>query len=149
MACPVRAPHARVRDRGSVTLETAVCVPLIIVFLGLLGSWGLAMLATSSVDNAAKAAARAASMAGDPATARARGERAARSALDQEGRQCTTLHTSLDTSGLAAPAGQPASVTATVECAVPLRWRVPGMPESVTLTSDFSSPLDPYGARSR
>jgi hypothetical protein len=46
------------------------------------------------------------------------------------------------------PIGQPAEISAHVVCIVRLSSiLVPGLPGSIRLTSNFSSPLDPYRSR--
>ncbi|MDG4859287.1 hypothetical protein P8605_14155 [Streptomyces sp. T-3] len=135
-------------DRGSYTLETLLCVTVLIPFLGLLAAWGLAGMFDSAVDNAATAAARAASQASDADTALQRGQDAAHAALVREGRDCTAGDVTIDTSGFAQPIGEPAAVTVTVTCTVPLsELAVPGLPGSKTLTATATSALDQYADR--
>ena len=136
------------RERGSYTLESLLCVVVLLPFLGLLAAWGLAGLFDSAVDNAAAAAARAASQASDPDTAQQRGQDAAVAALAQEQRNCTDRTITVDTAGFDKPVGEPASVTATVTCTVPLaQLAVPGLPGSKTLTATVTSSLDQYADR--
>lgn len=139
-----RAP----RDRGSYTLESLFCVTILFAFFGLIAAWGLAGVFDSSVDNAAAAAARAASQATDADTAAARGQAAASAALVMEHRNCSEQHVTIDTSQFSRPLGEPASVTVTVTCTVPLdQLTVPGLPGSKTLTSRATSALDQYADR--
>lgn len=137
-------------DRGAATLESAICVTLLFMLVGLTAAWGLTSVSGSVVDNAAKSAARAASMAPDAATAAAEGRSAAHAALQREGSDCTGVSVTVDTSGFTAALGDPAQVAADVTCTVPLTSvvHVPGLPGSKTLTASFASPLDPYAERS-
>ncbi|MGW5817626.1 hypothetical protein [Streptomyces noursei] len=135
-------------DRGSYTLETLICVAVLIPFLGLLAAYGLAGLFDNSVDNAANSAARAASQAADADTAQARGRAAADAALRQDDRNCTSRTIDIDTSAFASPPGQAASVTATVTCTIPLsQLSVPGLPGSKTLRATAISAVDQYADR--
>ncbi|MFE7302568.1 hypothetical protein [Streptomyces sp. NPDC057579] len=135
-------------DRGSYTLETLICVAVLIPFLGLLAAYGLAGLFDNSVDNAANSAARAASQAADADTAQARGRAAADAALRQDDRNCTSRTIDIDTSAFASPPGQAASVTATVTCTIPMaQLSVPGLPGSKTLRATAISTVDQYADR--
>lgn len=135
-------------DRGSYTLESLLCLIVLLPILGLMAAWGLAGVFDSSVDNAAAAAARAASQAQDADTASQRGRAAAEAALTQDKRNCTARHISIDTSGFSRPVGEPASVTATVTCTIPLdQLAVPGLPGTKTLTASSTSALDQYADR--
>ncbi|MEV7471474.1 hypothetical protein AB0O20_34015 [Streptomyces kronopolitis] len=135
-------------DRGSYTLETLICVAVLIPFLGLLAAYGLAGLFDNSVDNAANSAARAASQAVDADTAQARGRAAVEAALRQDDRNCTSVSIDIDTSAFASPPGQAASVTATVSCTIPLdQLSVPGLLSSKTLKATAISAVDQYADR--
>ncbi|MFE3770884.1 hypothetical protein [Streptomyces sp. NPDC059122] len=135
-------------DQGSYTLETVICVAVLIPFLGLLAAYGLAGVFDSSVDNAANSAARAASQAIDADAAQTRGRAAAEAALRQDDRNCTSRSISINTAGFSAPPGQAASVTATVTCTIPLsQLSVPGLPGSKTLTATATSAVDQYADR--
>ncbi|AJC52789.1 hypothetical protein [Streptomyces sp. 769] len=136
------------QDRGTYTLETVICVAVLIPFLGLLAAYGLAGIFDNSVEGAANSAARAASQAADADIAQARGQAAAEAALRQQDRNCTSRSIRIDTSDFAAPAGQAASVTATVTCTIPLsQLTVPGLPGSKTLTATAISVVDQYADR--
>ncbi|GAA3714275.1 hypothetical protein GCM10022224_094890 [Nonomuraea antimicrobica] len=54
----------------------------------------------------------------------------------------------VDTAGLSAPLGRPATIIAHVSCEVQLAdLAIPGIPGTKTITSSFTSPIDPYRAR--
>ena len=135
-------------DRGSVSLEAAVVAPGLFLLLALAIIAGRTSLAAGAVEQAARDAARQASIARDAGTARQRAVPTARATLAAQGLQCGRLSVDLDTSGFAVPVGQPAQVTATVVCTVALAdVAIPGTPGSKTLTARFSSPLDTFRER--
>ncbi|MFB7896025.1 TadE/TadG family type IV pilus assembly protein [Streptomyces xiamenensis] len=136
------------RDRGSYTLETVIIAPCLFLLAGMIVAWGMAGRADGAVDRAAQAAARAASMAETAEQAQQDGRRAAMAVLDSHARECTGASVSVDTSGFSLPVGEPAAVTATVSCTVPLsEVTVPGVPGSRSLSGEFVSALDVYATR--
>ncbi|HEY7144806.1 MAG TPA: TadE/TadG family type IV pilus assembly protein [Streptosporangiaceae bacterium] len=139
----------RKRDRqaGDAALELVIIAPVLLAFIGLAIAAGRTAVAQGSVDAAARDAARQASIARSPGEAIAAATASAQTALGQDGLNCTPTVT-LDTSGFSVPLGQPAQVSATVSCTVPLSdLVVPGLPGSRTLTYTFTSPLDPFRGR--
>jgi Flp pilus assembly protein TadG len=134
------------RDRGSVTLELVIFGPaLIITLLFVIGAGRIAQ-AHQAVEAAARDAARQASIARDPATARANATTSAQAALSREGLSCQA-QVSVDTSGFARPLGAPATVTARVACTVRLTdIALAGVP-TTTVSSRFTSPIDPFRGR--
>ncbi|WP_439681510.1 TadE/TadG family type IV pilus assembly protein [Embleya sp. MST-111070] len=135
-------------DRGAVALETAILVPVLAIVIGLLVAAGRITVAGSSVDAAAKAAAREASIARNPYDAVSRAEAAARRTLSQHGMSCAAVSVRVDTTAFAPPTG-PARVRATVRCTVNLSdAAVPGMPGTKTMESTVVSPVDRYRDRS-
>ncbi|MFJ8848419.1 hypothetical protein ACIRFF_36660 [Streptomyces cyaneofuscatus] len=145
---PHRVLQPTVRDRGSYTLESLLCVVVLLPVMGLIAAWGLAGVFDSTVDNAAAAAARGASQASDADAALQRGRAAAEASLTQDRRNCTSRSITIDTSGFNRPLGEPASVTATITCTIPLsQLTVPGLPGTKTLTATATSSLDQYADR--
>jgi Flp pilus assembly protein TadG len=137
------------RDRGSVALTTAIFVPVALMLLGLTIACGRVALAEGAADAAARDAARTASLAGAPGTGEAEARQAAQTSLANSGIRCAGISVQLDTSGLGAPVGQAASVTATVSCTAPLsELALPGVAGSKTLTSTKSSVVDTWATRS-
>jgi Flp pilus assembly protein TadG len=137
-------------QRGSVSLEVAVLGPALLVFLGVLIFAGRVAVAGQAVEQAAAEAARTASIARTQPDASTSATAAARDTLTQQGLDCTRIDVSVDTSGFGAPAGTPATVTATVAC--PLRLSdlaVPGLPGQRTVTASATSALDTYRERTR
>ena len=111
-----RRLHLAGRDRGSVTIETAILVTALFLLILLAIAAGRTVLAANAVADAAHDAARAASLQTDPVAARREADRAAHQSLDGNGLQCVTVTTTTDTSGFAAPLGQPAQVSVQVSC---------------------------------
>ncbi|KQY48008.1 TadE/TadG family type IV pilus assembly protein [Cellulomonas sp. Root137] len=136
----------RREDRGSVTLELAIITPALILLLGTLVLAGRVQTTASAVEQAARSAARDASLARTPDAARA----AARAAATRElaTTACVATAVGLDTTGFAARVGQDGVVTATVTCTVNMAdLAVPGLPGVRTMTAQATSPLDRYRTR--
>jgi len=135
-------------DRGNAALELVILAPILLGLLGLLIAAGRTTIAQGSVDAAARDAARQASISATSAAAQAAGQASARTALRQDGLDCSP-DVLIDTSQFTSvPPGRPASVTATVTCAVPLAdLALPGLPGTAALRASFSSPLDVYRSR--
>lgn len=140
-------PHPpRREDRGSITLELAIITPALILLLGALVLAGRVQTTASAVEQAARSAARDASLARTPDAARA----AARAAATRElaTTACVATAVGLDTTGFAARVGQDGVVTATVTCTVNMAdLAVPGLPGVRTMTAQATSPLDRYRTR--
>ncbi|MFD9824677.1 TadE/TadG family type IV pilus assembly protein [Streptomyces violascens] len=135
-------------DRGSTALTTAIAAPAVLALLALIIAAGRVTLAQGGADAAARAAARTASLTRDPTTADAQARAAAQQALDNSGLHCTQMTVALDTSGLAMPVGQAATVTATVTCTAPLSdLALPGIPGAKTLTGTMTSIVDQWRAK--
>ena len=138
------------RDRGALSLELAILGPVLILFLLLMASAGRIYLAGSGVDDAARDAARAASLQRDPATARAAAQAIADQTLTAQGLHCQSTQVTIPTGGFDTPLGEPASVTVTVHCRVNLAdVAVPGMPGTKLLTGQFTSSIDQYRQRAQ
>jgi Flp pilus assembly protein TadG len=140
-----RRPRA---EDGSAALELVVLGPVLLAMLALIIAAGRTSIAQGAVDAAARDAARQASIALSPAAADAAARSSALAALRRDGLGCKPVIT-INTSGFATPAGQPAlPVSVTVSCAVPLAdLSLPGLPGTITMSSVFTSPLDQFRAR--
>jgi hypothetical protein len=135
------------RELGSAALELVVLAPVLLGLLGLVIAAGRTSIAQASVDAAARDAARQASIALTPQAAVAAGKASALAALRADGLDCHPV-VSIDAAGFGVPPGQPAVVSASVTCTVPLsNLALPGLPGQHTLTASFSSPLDVYRSR--
>ncbi|HEY3509814.1 MAG TPA: pilus assembly protein [Kribbella sp.] len=135
-------------ERGDITIEAVVGVVALFLILGL-GLVGVRVLiADAAIDEAARSAARAASIAHDGRAAAITADHRARAVLAEQRLACGSLDVSVDASDFAKSLGETGYVTATVTCVVPLADLVPGIGGSKTLRSAFRSPIDRYGARS-
>ncbi|WP_020670182.1 TadE family protein [Amycolatopsis nigrescens] len=145
MSHETRTPRAwpRWSDAGSVSVEAAVLVPAVL-FVGLLIIAGArTSSAQQAVDNAATAAARAASIARSPAAAQQAGAAVARERLGREGLTCQDSSVAVDAGQIAV--GRAGHVRATVTCRVQLSDLALPVPAGTrTITSTFTSPVDPY-----
>lgn len=144
-----KAPHRRrVDERGSASLELAILGTGLVAIVGLLVAAGRIALAQTSVEDAANAAARAASISRSASSARDEANAVAASTLAGQNVQCTSRVVDINTSGFAAAIGVPASVTTHVECTVDLSdLLVPGLHKSMTFSADGRSAIDQYRER--
>lgn len=138
----------KARQRGSMSLEMAIMAPAVVAIIALTIFGGRYALATQTVNAAAAAAARAASIerSADAATSAASTNAAA--TLSNQDLQCVTTQVDVDTSGFASEVGQAATIQAAVTCEVSMAGLV-GMPGSLTLTASATSPLDKYRERQK
>ncbi|MGO1628098.1 MAG: hypothetical protein ACTH07_08870 [Microbacterium sp.] len=119
---------------------------LVIISLVILG--GRVTTAHNTVQAAAHAAARDASLSRTEATAIAHGTEAAYNALDGYG--CASLDVVITGNGLTTGLGEAGIVTATITCTVPTGDLVVpgiGIPGEFTITKVGNSPVDPYRER--
>jgi Flp pilus assembly protein TadG len=136
-------------ERGSTTLELVVWAPGLLLIVALLTVAGRVNGANAAVEQAATDAARTASIARSSGAAQRAAATSAQATLAGQGLQCTATTVTVDTSGFAAPPGQPATVTATVSCPVRLAdLAVPGLPGTRTVTHTAASSLDTFRERS-
>ncbi len=133
-------------DQGSVTLELVILAPALIVMLLVVIAAGRIAQAHQAVEAAAHDAARQASIARDPTTARANATASAQDALSREGLTCRP-HVSVDVSGFARPLGTPAAVTAHITCTVELADVAIAGVSAVTVSARATSPIDPFRGR--
>jgi Flp pilus assembly protein TadG len=142
---PVRYRHRKAGpgqgDRGSAAVEMVLLTPLLMLFLLLIVAAGRLVQARMEVDSAAEQAARAASLARDPASAAAAATATAQSALASQDVTCDPMRVSPDLSDFI-PGGQ---VTVQVSCTVSLAGlAMLHLGGGETLTSTFTSPIDVY-----
>lgn len=139
---------ARARDdEGATVIEVVVLAPALVLFIGLIVAGGRLSVAHQAVEATAAQAARSASLARTQAEAATIAETSAAAALQAQGLACLSSTVDVDTSGFAVPAGNPASVGATVTCQVNLADTLPGLPGSMTISATVRSPLDTYRER--
>ena len=127
------APHqrsARAGERGSASLELAIIAPVLLALLALIVMGGRFAMASTAITGVAGAAARDASLARNPAAARAAAASTALATLADQNLHCQGAPTvRVDTSGFAAAPGTPASVSVDVTCVVVVNeLGVPGLP---------------------
>jgi Flp pilus assembly protein TadG len=137
------------RDRGNAPLELVMLAPVILFLIGFVIAAGRVSVANGAVAAAARDAARQASIAPNRAAAGQAAVSSADAALRDDGLDCDPIVTTpgLDVA-FGSQIGTSAVVTAKVTCDVKLSdLTVPGLPGSISLTSTFSSPLDPYRSR--
>lgn len=129
------------RDEGLVALELAILFPIIIVMLLLVVGFGRVTHGRQLVDQAAAAAARAASLTNAPGQARTDALQAARDTLAQAGMSCRQLDVNVDTGAFYAGG----EVSVSVRCTADLSgMALAGLPGSVTLNSQVRAPLGSY-----
>jgi Flp pilus assembly protein TadG len=134
-----RRPTARADDeRGALSLELAVLAGAGLAVAGLALYGGRAAMAHQVVDNAAGAAARAASLAASPGAAQAAGAQAAQAALAGH-LTCRSTATQVSTASY----GPGSTVHASVSCTTPRGWLMPG---TLTVSSTSGALIDPYRA---
>jgi Flp pilus assembly protein TadG len=136
------------RQRGSVSVEFAMLVPVLVLLVGLVVGGARAWLARGVVEQAASAAARGISQVRAPedAVGTARELAAAQAAVG--GLRCQALVVTADAGALARPPGTPGSVRATVRCDVPLAdVLVPGWPGVLPVEATAESVVDRFRGR--
>ena len=126
-------------DAGLMALEMAILAPLAIVMLLSVVAFGRVTQGRATVDQAAAAAARAASLARSPGQAGVDGAQAATDTLTGAGLSCTDSRVDVDTRAFR-PGGQ---VTVSVVCTVDLSTlALTGLPGSLTLHASTTSPIE-------
>jgi Flp pilus assembly protein TadG len=136
------------QEKGSVAIETAIVVPVLglVVLLILFG--GRVMVAQQSVQTAASAAARAASLARVPGLAHDDAVTAADVSLANQQVRCAATDVVVETAGLTTPVGMPSAVSATVTCHVDLTdLGVPFFPGTRAVSASMTSGVDEHRER--
>ncbi len=148
MMCNWKGLHGHPEDGGAPSTQAAQLLPVVLLVLLAVIAGGRVSNAHDAADQAARAAARIASIQRDPAAAQASSTTAASDEFAAQGLHCSAVAVNVDTAGLSAPLGQPSTVTATVNCQVSLsELAFPGIPGDRTLTASFTSPVDPNRER--
>jgi len=143
-----RVCSPRSAEAGSESLTVAIISAVLIA--GVLGAVLLGGRYTSvriNLEDAAQAAARAASLERSPATARSSARTAAQQALAGSRTNCLTTTVTLDTSGYDTAPGTDAKVPATVTCTISTSGLVPGLHGTKTFSATARSPLDTHRER--
>ena len=135
-------------EAGFDLIGTAIMVPAALLVLALIVGISRVSAATQTVEAAAAFAARAASLARTPGTATAAATATAERQLTAQGLVCATSSTTVDTAGFATRLGDPAQVSVTLTCTVPLSdLGLPGVPGSKVLQARAVSSLDSFRQR--
>lgn len=135
-------------ERGSMTIEIIAWAPVLALIIGLMILGGRMTLANGSVDQAANAAARAASLARTAEEAQASAQSAAETTLTNAELPCISTAVEVDTADLALPVGTTGTVSVTITCEVYLAdLGMPGVPGVYTMTGTGESVLDTYRVR--
>jgi Flp pilus assembly protein TadG len=131
-------------DTGSAALELAILTPVLLAVLLFVVGLGRITSARQTVDGAAGAAARAATLASSPQAAIAAARTEADASLASAGITCSSTKVSVDVADFV-PGGV---VSVRVTCEVSLASAVPGLPGSATLSATGASVVDRYRSRS-
>ncbi|MGW1559467.1 TadE/TadG family type IV pilus assembly protein [Streptomyces sp. NPDC002144] len=124
-------------DRGLSTIEVVILAPVMILFILVLVAFGQLVDGRGALDGAARDAARAGSIQKDHGTAMAEARKAAEADLSEV---CSGPVSVVQTSQGFAP-----DTIFTVEVSCQVRGlAMLGLDVPTTLTSRFSSPLDPF-----
>jgi Flp pilus assembly protein TadG len=136
------------RDRGSASVELALLAPALLLLLSFAVWAGRTQIARNAVEEAARAAAREASLAADAVSAEARATDQAHRALAAQNLRCQRATVAVDTAGYRTPPGTPGDVTVSITCTLGMAdLLAPGLPGTVTVDATFTSPLDTYRER--
>ncbi|HMG41413.1 MAG TPA: TadE family protein [Acidimicrobiales bacterium] len=128
-------------DRGSVATEMAIVAPVLFMLLMLVIFAGRVTDAQHQVLSAAHAAARAASLQGDEATAGAAAQQAAEQNLKNGGLTCTPADVDITAIDL----GPDGTVSVSVSCTADVsNVALPGVPGSQTFTAESTEVVDRY-----
>lgn len=139
--------HSPVSERGSTSIEAAIVIPTVMIFIVIMVAGGRVALAQSKVVTAAQAGARAASIERTAGRASMSAAQVAAATLSSGNVSCSPS-VATSTGGFAVAVGQPASVSTTVTCTVDLGdLVVPGLPGSRTFSSTATSPIDRFRGR--
>ena len=140
--------HRSRDERGSAAVEITMLVPTLLLTFGLLVVGGRVWFARTTVNEAANASARAASLARSAGEAVTAGRSAGSQSLATGGLRCDTTTVEVNTAAFSVPVGTPATVTSTVSCRVGFGdLLLPGLPGSVDLQASGASALDTYRSR--
>jgi Flp pilus assembly protein TadG len=141
----VRRGRRRCGERGSASIEAVIGVSAFVLLGSLVIAGGRVAIAQQAIESVAAEAARSASIARTQGEANTSAAAGAQASLANQDVRCRTSSVTVDTSGFASPPGTPASVSATVSCAVDLSdVALPGVPGALTITKTMSSPIDTY-----
>lgn len=135
-------------QRGSLSVELVILVPVFVIMLGLMIAGGRLWVARTTVTEAAYSGARAASLARSSSQADSDGRRVVADQLDIRGVACLSRSIGIDSAAFSVPVGEPATIRAHVDCRIGFSdLLLPGMPGSIIVRADAESALDTYRER--
>lgn len=128
-------------DRGSSTAELLIVTPVVIVLLLMVVAFGRYAYGRQLVEQAASAAARAASLSMTAAQADQRARQAAGASLNDAGVSCSRMDIAVDTTDFRAGG----TVGVTLTCVADLSGlALSGLPGAVTMTATGRAPLETF-----
>ncbi|RJT84740.1 pilus assembly protein [Cryobacterium melibiosiphilum] len=135
-------------EQGSMSVELVLIAPALVLVILLLVAGARLALAGNSVESAAAAAARDASLSRTASAAQLNATQAAQTSIAQAGLSCASFTVVIDDSGLSVPLGEVGLVSATLSCTLDLTdIALPGLPGTKTMTTTATSPVDAYRER--
>lgn len=138
----------RTDERGAAAVELALLIPLVVLLFSVTVGGARLWHVRATVDHAAAAGARAASLARGTTNALADGRSVALAQLADAGPHCEDPTVEIDAGRLDTAAGTPATVSATVACSISLGdLTIPGWPSRLTVAATATSPVDRYRER--
>ncbi|MGC0252667.1 TadE/TadG family type IV pilus assembly protein [Pseudactinotalea sp. Z1748] len=130
-----------------MVVETAIVVPVLLVFIGLIAVVGMMSSAAGTVEQAAREAARTASLERTSTAASASAERTAQTSLTEQDLTCADFAVTSNVAALSTPAGTAGQVSVEVRCTVDFsHLPVPGL-STRTYTAQAASAVDTYRER--
>jgi Flp pilus assembly protein TadG len=132
------------RDRGSLSIEYVIITPFVFLVFGLIYAFGRVSAVDGSLDTGTRDAARAASLAADPAQAQDVAERAVRAEIGNGTSTCrSTLSVEITPKNFAA--GDTITVQASCRYDLSDILYLPSVvaPGTITVHSQFSAVVDP------
>lgn len=128
-------------ERGAAAVEMVLMTPVLLCFLLLVVEGGRLTTARNDVDFAARAGARAASIARSPVSADKDARAAIEDSLNNRDFDCASLDVEVDTTNFR-PGGQ---ATTTLHCKVDLSMAsLLGVPITRSVDATFTEPIDLY-----
>lgn len=131
------------RDAGSMAVELAFVMPILLLMVALLFGYGRVAQVNGALEAGTRDGARAASQARTLAGAELAAERAVVSSLGGTAAECGGGKPTVELLGGATQFAPGSSVTVRATCVYPLGDVLPGAPGSANVSSSFTSPLDP------
>jgi Flp pilus assembly protein TadG len=131
-----------------MSVELVILAPFMLGVALFVIACGRIGLADISVQNAANAAARDASLSRTESSAQTNATTSAQDSITVSGLKCSPLTVNINGAGIDVPIGQVGTVSATVTCTLDLSdIALPGLPGTKVVTSTATSPVDPFRER--